>query len=145
MKSTLGDLDYVIVTRVKPAWASCTTVSVVAPLLKKWANQVSVTCVGDIKKRFDGVFPELLLQIEKVLDAETVFTMAVILGSQLLHRYTLAIAEDNEGGPFVNVTTSFYRGQCDPAYRDMIGHMIDDGLFDDFIAGVLQGLVYQGN
>ena len=44
----------------------------------------------------------------------------------------------------MDVIASFYRGHVDPAYRNMMKDMIDSGLFDEFIAGVLQGLVYGG-
>ena len=70
--------------------------------------------------------------------------MADIMGNQLLHRYTLAVAKEENSGPQVDVVTSFYRGSIDPPYREMIVTMIEHGLFDDFIAGVLQGLVYRG-
>ena len=68
---------------------------------------------------------------------------------QLLYRYTLAIAKEVpasgvEAGPQLDVTASFYRGRVDPAYRSLVKIMIDDGLFDDFIAGVFQGLASTG-
>ena len=72
------------------------------------------------------------------------------MGKRLLYRYTLSIAKDepvpgaeNEG-PRMDVVTSFYRGHVDPAYRSLVSDMIEGGLFDEFISGVLQGLVYQG-
>lgn len=71
---------------------------------------------------------------------------------QLLHRYILKVVKDatadmTEEDPNrigLEVVASFYRGSIDPSYKLMVGDMIDAGLFDSFIAAVLQGLVHQG-
>ena len=75
--------------------------------------------------------------------------MADITGKQLLHRYTLKISKSAEGAeqveaPIMEVVASFYRGAVDAGYREMVKNMIDVGLFDEFLAAVLQGLVHQG-
>ena len=76
--------------------------------------------------------------------------MSDVLGKQLLHRYILSISHDEpapgaeDSVPQMEVITSFYRGHVDPAYKLLVSNMIDEGLFDEFISGVLQGLVYQG-
>ena len=70
--------------------------------------------------------------------------MADIMGNQLLHRYTLAVAKEENSEPQVDVVTSFYRRSVDPPYREMVVTMIEHGLFDDFIVDVLQGLAYRG-
>ena len=73
-----------------------------------------------------------------------------IMGKCLLYRYTLSITKDapdpgaESAGPQMDIVTSFYRGHVDPAYRLLVSNMIEDGLFDEFISGVLQGLVHQG-
>ena len=76
--------------------------------------------------------------------------MNELMNKQILHRYILNIKKDDppsdatENSPQMEVVVSFYRGQVDPAYQVMMKDMIDAGLFDDFIAGTLQGLVHQG-
>jgi len=71
---------------------------------------------------------------------------------QLLHRYILrvvkdanvSLVEEDSEKVGLEVVASFYRGSIDPSYKLMVGDMIDAGLFDAFIAAVLQGLVHQG-
>lgn len=73
-----------------------------------------------------------------------------LANKQLLHRYSLKIARDNvstnmmDEVPQMEVVTSFYRGRVDPSYQLLMKDMIDGGLFDEFIAATLQGLVHQG-
>ena len=74
----------------------------------------------------------------------------ILTDKQILHRYILKIANDNatpetmDIAPQMEVIVSFYRGQVDPTYQIMMKDMIDGGLFDEFIAATLQGLVHQG-
>ena len=76
--------------------------------------------------------------------------MSDMANKQLLHRYTVKVVKDEvpdnmtEKVPNLEIIASFYRNHVDPGYQFMMKELFDAGIFDEFVAAVLQGLLHQG-
>ena len=63
---------------------------------------------------------------------------------KLLHRFDVKLMTTANTEKHMMITTSFYRPHLDSAYKDMVSALLDDGLFDDFIASIIRLLACQG-
>ena len=63
---------------------------------------------------------------------------------KLLHRFEVKLVTPVGERKHMMITTSFYRTHLDGAYQKMVSALLDDGIFDDFIASVIRLLAGQG-
>ena len=62
---------------------------------------------------------------------------------QVLSRYNLKLdAPDNER--CLTITTSFYRRSVDAGYKQLIGSLLEEGVFDNYILILVQALLSAG-
>ena len=63
---------------------------------------------------------------------------------KLINRFDVRLATNMEEKKQVTVTTSFYRPYLDGAYKTLVTALLDDGIFDDFVAAIIRLLAGTG-
>ena len=63
---------------------------------------------------------------------------------QLINRFDVKLSTNMGDDKQVMVTVSFYRVYLDGAYKALVSALLDDGVFDDFVASVIRLLAGTG-
>ena len=64
---------------------------------------------------------------------------------KLLHRFDVKLVTSKESENQMTIVTSFYRPFLDGTYKEMVSALLDDGVFDDFVASIIRLLAGKGN
>ena len=63
---------------------------------------------------------------------------------KLINRFDVKLSTNMGEKTSVMVTTSFYRPYLDSAYKTLITALLNDGIFDDFVAAIIRLLAGTG-